>query len=259
VVDDPSRPVTQRIVRRAREAGARVVVISDLGGNRGTGADLTVDGSLRPGRPARRTDLNGPRFAVLNPDLAQAGECPVSRREPRVVIALGGGSHVRSLGTQLARRLAGRAPGVRVALASGFSGRGLRPTLPASCEWLEPGGLFTALRTAAVAVVAGGLTLYEACALGTPVVALAVTPAQRVATRAFARAGAAIDVSATVRAPALALAAEATLALLSDRDRAAALGHRGGRLVDGDGAARVARRIRKLLVQGPDARRPHAA
>ena len=44
-----------------------------------------------------------------------------------------------------------------------------------------------------VAVVAGGVTLYEACALGTPAVGLAVVPEQRRAIPAFARRGAVID------------------------------------------------------------------
>ena len=47
-----------------------------------------------------------------------------------------------------------------------------------------------------VAVVAGGVTLYEACAVGVPVVALAVVAAQRPAIADFAVRGAAIDAGA---------------------------------------------------------------
>src|SRR6185295_6033720 len=59
-----------------------------------------------------------------------------------------------------------------------------------------PNGLALELATATVAVVAGGITLYEAAALGTPVVAVAVTPEQRHTIRAFAHEGAVLDAGA---------------------------------------------------------------
>ena len=81
-------------------------------------------------------------------------------------------------------------PGSRAASACRRCRRG--------CRWIAaPTVSADALATASVAVVAGGVTLYEACALGTPAVALAVVPAQRLTTaRGLPRAGAAIDADA---------------------------------------------------------------
>jgi spore coat polysaccharide biosynthesis predicted glycosyltransferase SpsG len=124
---------------------------------------------------------------------------------------------------------------------------------------VAPAGLADALATAAVAVVAGGLTLYEACALGTPVVALAVVPAQQFAIRAAAAAGAVIDASAPTPAQAITRAADGVVRLLTHPGEAARQGARASRLVDGAGAARVARHLEALAASSPRRERRHVA
>jgi spore coat polysaccharide biosynthesis predicted glycosyltransferase SpsG len=156
------------------------------------------------------------------------------------VIALGGGSRVnlaRRIGLELRRRC----PGVHVVVAAGFGGAtGVSDGL----TWIGPRrSLAPVLAAAEVAIVAGGITLYEAAALGVPAVAVAIVPAQRATVNAFARAEAALAVTSQGRADAI--AAKAAL-LLRDRAHASALAGRARRLVDGRGTARVANVLRRL-------------
>jgi spore coat polysaccharide biosynthesis predicted glycosyltransferase SpsG len=117
---------------------------------------------------------------------------------------------------------------------------------------LAPRRFRAALEQATVAVVAGGTTLYEACALGTPVIAVPVVPGQATTVRRFVRAG--LAAGARPRSGAAvgsdrwgqAIAA-AALDLLADADRRAALSARGPRVIDGRGAQRVAQAIAGLV------------
>jgi spore coat polysaccharide biosynthesis predicted glycosyltransferase SpsG len=246
VIDDPSARHAAVWVRAARRHGIPVATIHDLGLGR-AGADVTIDGSLQLPRGIVPADLQGPEFAILDPDLAGWRERRPRREPNRVLIALGGGAHVRTLGPLLAARIRRAAPDARVDLAGGLlAPRGGSP-LPPGCRWLAtPEGLAPALATAAAAVVAGGVTLYEACALGTPVVTLAVVPAQRRTTHAFAAAGAAIDASGPVRGPALDRAAAGVSYLLSHPRAAARLSRRARHLVDAGGTRRVTRHLLAL-------------
>jgi UDP:flavonoid glycosyltransferase YjiC (YdhE family) len=172
------------------------------------------------------------------------------RPSGRVVIALGGGVHVRRSGAAIAAAVAAAVPGIRINLATGFALGGRQPSLPAGCRWVHaPNGLAALLASASVAVVAGGLTLYEACALGTPAVAVPVVPAQRAAIRAMASARAVVAVRGGGRDRTLSPSAVASsvAALLANPATAAELGRRARQLVDGGGATRAAARLRQLL------------
>jgi spore coat polysaccharide biosynthesis predicted glycosyltransferase SpsG len=109
-----------------------------------------------------------------------------------------------------------------------------------------PGGLADLLSSVSVAVVGGGVTLAEACALGTPTVAVPVVDAQRPAIAAAAAAGAAIPVFKRTPRAAASSAAELVCELIGNRRLALSLASRGSRLVDGGGAARVAALLREL-------------
>lgn len=246
VIDDPSARPAAVWVRAARRLGIPVATIHDLGLGR-AGADLTIDGSLELPRGIVPADLQGPEFAILDPDLALWRERRPLRQPNRVLVALGGGTHVRTVGPLLAARIRRAAPSARVDLAAGLLPRVGASPLPPGCRWLmTPDGLGPALATAAAAVVAGGVTLYEACAVGTPIVTLAVVPAQRRTTRALAQAGAGIDASGADRGPAIERAAAGVSHLLSHPRAAARLARRARQLVDGDGARRVTRHLLAL-------------
>jgi len=258
VVDDPSPREARSWVRAARRFGVPVATVHDLGLGCHEGA-FAVDGSIwRPaGTPA--ADLEGPAFAILDPSFSAWRERRLARQPADVVVALGGGAHVQTLGPMLAARIRRIAPDAHVSLAPGLLAHRTRP-LPPGCRWLlTPDNLAPALATAAAAVVAGGVTLYEACALGTPIVTLAAAPAQRPTTRAFARAGAVLDASLADRDAALDRAATLVTRLLARPREAARLGRRARRLVDGGGARRVARCLLGLVVAARGAEDRHVA
>ncbi len=246
VVDDPSPVEETRWVRRARRLRVPVVTIRDLEG-RDSESDLSIDGSVTA-RPARGADvLRGPRYAILDPAVNEARQAGRSARAGRVLIALGGGAHVYAMAACLVDAIADRIPGADIRVARGFSRRTLAPAL-AGASWVTaPGGLVAELSGAAVAVVAGGVTLYEACALGVPTVALAVTAGQRPAIRAMARHGAVVDGGGPscdqTTAARVASAVHDLMAPATARRQARA----AMRLVDGCGVFRVAGRLRPWL------------
>jgi spore coat polysaccharide biosynthesis predicted glycosyltransferase SpsG len=106
---------------------------------------------------------------------------------------------------------------------------------------------------ATVAILAGGVTLYEACAIGVPAIAVALSRHQHLTVRGIARAGAAIEaggaygryVVAGFSRPAAKIA-RLTERLLDDAAARRRIRAAGRRLVDGNGAFRVADRIRRL-------------
>jgi spore coat polysaccharide biosynthesis predicted glycosyltransferase SpsG len=252
IVDDPSPRQAERWLLAARRAGVAAATIHDLGVG-SLAADLVVDGSVTErGAPeaASAGSARGVRFAILDPSVVAARarrDDGATHRQRRVLIAFGGGSHVFAVAGALVAAIAGRCPGVEVRVAAGFCRRP-RPPLHGA-RWIERvHGLAVDLARSDVAVVAGGVTLYEACAIGVPSVAIAVTTEQRGTIAAFARQGAVVDAGAlsdgtrTIRE-----AAAAVADLLDDgtmrRGRAAV----ARRLVDGRGAARVATRIRSVV------------
>jgi spore coat polysaccharide biosynthesis predicted glycosyltransferase SpsG len=164
-----------------------------------------------------------------------------------VLIALGGGTHGRALAALVASAIARRVPDVRIRAAAGFAAHGRQPEL-ARGHWVEaPDGLAAELGSATVAVTAGGVTLFEACALGVPAVALPVAPAQSLTIAAVARAGAAIDAgSFPVDRTAVLRAADAVADLLMNRRCHRRMSDAGRRFVDGRGVFRAAERLRAL-------------
>jgi UDP-N-acetylglucosamine:LPS N-acetylglucosamine transferase len=127
--------------------------------------------------------------------------------------------------------------------------------LPAGVEGVTPARFRATLGRATVAIVAGGTTLYEACALGTPVVAVPVVAGQVATVRRFARAG--LAVAPWPRATGVGsdawgrASSAAALQLLADAPRRAALARRGRATFDGHGTTRVADAIVRLLETPP--------
>lgn len=255
VVDDPKFTEGRRWITRARRAGIPTVAVHDDGAVHR--ADVVVCGAL--GIPAPRTVstlLHGPRFYLLDGRIAgarllRAAATDVSR--PHIIIALGGGQHVVAVAQQLVDAIMARRPGADIVVAAGFSAR-KRPALRGASWLAARTGLTRALLDADVAIVAGGVTLYEACALGVPAVALAVVKEQRRAIRAFAREGAVLDAGlvpsrkgAGAHAGMSRAVAARVMQLLTNRVLRAGTSANARRLVDGRGAFRVAQSIRALL------------
>ena len=239
VIDDPVATDALRWMAAARRVGALVVTVHDLGlGARG--ADLVIDGSITRTAPrsSGRRALTGARFAVLDPRILRTPRPAVISR--RVLIALGGGPHA-DLAESIASAIVASDAYAEVRIAGGFMSKP-RPLHP-RIKWVRPRGLASQLAQAKVAIVGGGVSLYEAAAMGVPTVGVPVVKSQVPTVLAFARRGAALGVQ--FAAPVQTTASKA-LALLNDVDRRSELSRRSRALVDGQGALRAAAAVVQL-------------
>lgn len=244
VIDDPS-PIQARLwAQRARRHRVLCIGVQDAGAS-DCGADLIVDGGVSARVTGSRRRLEGSRYCLLDTGGVVTPKSGRGRR--RVLIALGGGGHVRRLARHLALAVGERCPSAEIVVASGFVGSSL-PTLPRG-RWITSAqGLSTELRTSSVAVVAGGQTLYEACSLGVPSVSVAVVGPQRRAIAACSAAGAVLDAGGPqMNAATAARVAHGVARLLADKKLRTRVSARARRLVDGRGADRVAERIARMV------------
>lgn len=257
VVDDPRQDEASFWVRKARRIGVPVASVHDLG-HAIVDSDLVIDGSITPVSSDLTTPaLRGPGFAILDPAIARVRAESRLPEFGRVLIALGGGIHVYPIASKLSRALVSRMPALDIHVATGFAPPRNLPSLTRGSWITSPDGLGTELAAASVAVVAGGMTLYEACALRVPVVALPVTSAQHATTRAFACRGAVVDGGWPLDDAAIERAADAVATLFEHTRVRQKLSTEASRLVDGDGVFRVADRLRQLANQRQEA--THAA
>ncbi len=247
VVDDPQESAVRPWLRAARRAGVLSASIHDLGLG-AVGADVMVDGTIgAPHLPAPTGRWHaGPAFAILPETISDLRRR--SRPRPdgpsRVLIALGGGPRPATL-WRVAAAVRRATPDARIHVAPGLQ--------PPSASWaarfrrldvglVAAGDFLERLAESDIAVLAGGVSLYEAAALGVPAVGVAVVPGQGPTVRAFGRAGWAVGGGSLGAADDRACRRVARLAaaLLGDagRRRSIAKATRAG--VDGRGAARVA-------------------
>jgi spore coat polysaccharide biosynthesis predicted glycosyltransferase SpsG len=244
IVDDPIENTARAWIAAARRADALVVTVHDLGiGCRES--DVVIDGSITRTKGGRRgsASLLGSRFAVLDPSLrTMARERRLAVHGRRVLIALGGGPRLR-LASAIADAVVAAEPNAEVRIAGGFV---VAPRPAASnVVWIGAArGLAAELRDASVAVVGGGVSLYEACALGVPTVAVPVVNAQVPTVRGFGRHGAAVAARFGESAETI---ANRAVALLHDSARQQSLSRKGPSLVDGRGAMRAAAAVLEFL------------
>jgi len=253
VVDDPVAADARRWIRCARRAGCRVVTVHDLGLGARDG-DLVVDGSIvRAARATRGRALRGPRFAILDPVFA-SGPRPAGRGgAPRVLIALGGGPRV-ALARAIAQGVRRGAPHAQIRIAGGFAATTAIGGGPVT--WTGPlNGLADELAQCDVAVVGGGVSVYEACACGVAAVAVPVVDSQRPTVRGVQARGVA---RGATRTPVAEHAAREVLDLLAQPLVRRRLAAHARRMFDGGGASRVAGAVRRL-VQSPVQNRAQAA
>ena len=255
VVDDPSLKHGRPWIARARRVGVPSVSVHDC--VPAHDADLVICGSVGVNEiRSAGTVLSGPQFYLLDRRIRTALRnrwMRTTEKPMSVLVALGGGQHIRRVAQPLVSAIRRYNPDVSIAVAAGFS-RGPRPILKGA-RWLSARtGLTQALVDCDVAIVAGGVTLYEACALGTPAVAIAVVPPQRRAIAEFASRGAVVDAGlvSAGRASDVAIerAAKDVAGLLGDERRRRITATRARRLVDGLGARRAAEHIRAMLDRG---------
>jgi spore coat polysaccharide biosynthesis predicted glycosyltransferase SpsG len=260
VIDDRVSGATLRWRRAARRLGLPIVSIHDLGLGVGD-ADLIVDGSVGatlPGYGRPRTGcaapamLLGPRFAILNPLTVAGHACARARAAaaaPDVLIALGGGPRRRA-GERIAAAILRRRPDTKVSVAGGFVASD-RPAAHVGMRWTPPSAFASSLRAATVAVVGGGVTLYEASALGVAPVAVAVVASQRPTVDAFVVRGAALNGgmldAGSAQPGGLGAIGSLVVGLLEDPAARRRLSRAARALVDARGAERVAGAVREML------------
>jgi len=259
VIADLRAPLDRGTVR-ALGCG-RTVVVVDNAGPGVADADLVVApfGAARDGRW-----LAGPAHMPLR----QARTATFSRLRcpgdlPVVLLSMGasdpGGltrGAVEALGAVTPRLRAHvianpRTP-VWAALPAALGRLGFPPARP-----VVPGAMAAHLAAADVAVLALGVTVYEALAAGVPSIVLSRTPADVAHAESLAASGAIVSLGVD---PTPAGIAAAVSALLRDPDLRREMGRAGRALVDGQGAARIVGRLLAVMAEreGSDARRLEA-
>jgi UDP-2,4-diacetamido-2,4,6-trideoxy-beta-L-altropyranose hydrolase len=251
VVDDPIAADARRWMRAARRAGALVVSIHDLGLGC-LDADLVIDGSItRNARARRGLTLAGPQYAVLDPAILDTVGSVLSDRpddhDPySVLVALGGGPRAE-LANDIAEAIVEANPQARVRIAGGFAG--ISREEAAQISWIGPSrNLHAEMARVSVAVVGGGVSLYEACAHGVAAVGVPVVAAQRPTVAAFVQRGVARGVMRG-RVTARSVAVECA-ELLTDEAMRRHIARMGRRLIDGRGAFRAAAAVSRLAHSG---------
>jgi spore coat polysaccharide biosynthesis protein SpsF len=208
-------------------------------------ADLVValTGEDGPGR------LVGPAYVPLR---ASAIRPRRRSRQPTVLVSLGAadpdGATLRVVD---AVAKVEPSPAIRVVanprapvwdlLATRLARLGLPPARP-----VTPGGLGAHLAAADVAILAVGVSVYEALAAGVPSVVLARSAGDVAHADALASQGALVSLGRTWRAGELVTTVGR---LLADRARRSAMAKAARALVDGRGAERVATRVVELVVE----------
>lgn len=243
-----------RYAERLRGAGARVAMVDDLPRLERYDVDLLLDqnpGALRQpyaGAPSRL--LLGPQFTLLRPGFAAArtGARPDGRR----ILVSAGASDVGGVTSRILEALAPRTE-LQVTAVIGAANPGGAAVRAAFADvphirFAENSLDMPALMTGAdLAIASTGIMLWELACLGVPTLVISSTPVQHAVARIAHECGAWqwLGDSAAMTSAEIGAALDA---LLADSARRAEMSRLGRIIVDGQGAARVAR---ALLTEAP--------
>ena len=224
--------------------------------------DILVNQSIEPddvpSGGAPRDRLVGPRYALLRSDFREARAGGGSNKDEGRLLLLCGLTDKRNLTERLFDAVDG-APGVRavdVVLGAANAHRERvqrrlrRAAVPAHLH-VDPSLLPGLMTPASLAVTTAGSTCWELACLGVPMVTVVAAANQEQVARTLLAAGAGgsagdVDDALDMRLQ------EQVVGLLADRARRWHMAARGRKLVDGHGAARVARAISaRSLSRGP--------
>lgn len=241
VIDDYALDETD--LRALRRQVPCTLVLDDTA-ERAVDARLLLNAAPSAGTLPYRTSsdcerLLGAGYALLRALFAGIAPRSVAPAVARVLVTFGGADPTRETEPAIAAvRAALPESAIDVVVGPHF---GRTPAAPAGVTLhVAPDDLSALMRTANLAVSAGGQTTYELAALGVPTVALCTADNQR------------INLAALAAVPTLVLTdrsalAEAVRALAADGPQRALLAERGRRLFDGRGADRVAARLIEAL------------
>ena len=186
--------------------------------------------------------LVGLTYACLRPGFWGLPERALSQQVRRTLVATGSGD-LEGAGRELAQAAREAVPEAEVALVQGPYAAGDPPDGVRAVE--NPPSLLAELHGSDLVLTAGGQTLLEAAATGTPAIALALVENQRSQAAALASAGGAILADSTESA------SRALAELAANFEQRAELARRSQALVDGFGALRVGFHVSRLA--GPSA------
>ena len=215
--------------------------------------DILVNPSMeRVGKPpgdAVRDALCGPRYAILRAGFREARAQGGPDRDRGSLLLLCGFTDEQNLTERLFDALDG-APGVQtVHVVLGAANahrehlrRHLRCSAVPAHLHVDPAQLADLMSRASLAVTAAGSTCWELACLGVPMVTVVAAANQIPVDRTLREAGASASAGA-VGDTREARLREAVTALMADDDRRCRMAACGRKLVDGYGAARVARAI----------------
>jgi spore coat polysaccharide biosynthesis predicted glycosyltransferase SpsG len=220
---------------RGRVQGSVVIAVDDL--QRDLDVDVVIDPSpgadAQPHHRARRV-LAGASYALVPVPPAEV----VSPGEPvRRILVTTGAADEAGVGAELAAVASAVAPESEVRLVVGPWGSTATPAGVVAVH--APTGLTCEMASASIVVTAGGVALLEACALGRPIIAVAVAENQRQAVQGLADANA-------VLAATVATSGDAVRRLVRDAGARLELGAAARAAIDGKGPARVVDVIEEL-------------
>ncbi len=234
-------------------AGFVLIVLDDLAGFE-ISADLVVNGSAHASTLRYRTRstttrlLLGPIYALLREPFWQASPRVSRPRVADVLVTMGGGNT-----GALALPVVAALDDVDVefdlavmqsALAPPLA---ITPTRHRARTLVDPLDVRSCLAQADLAVCAGGQTIYELAAVGTPAVAVQVSSNQAGSLAAMAASGVLRAVGALDDADVWQSMRRAVAELCERHDERQAMSAAGQRLVDGRGAVRVAEAVADLV------------
>jgi UDP-2,4-diacetamido-2,4,6-trideoxy-beta-L-altropyranose hydrolase len=241
-----------------RATGVPVLTFDNTGPGRLT-ADEVINFLVRDPDPAELAERGvslheGPEYATLLPEYEGVNRIPkrIAPHARQLLISVGGGD-AAGLSLKAVHALAALPdpPEATVVVGSAFPHADelarLVEVSPARVTVRRDlPSLLPELQRADMAVVAGGLTMHEALATGTPPLALCQEVwHQQFLAGWFAERGAMVDLGRGDIAEE-AVVASAIAALAADPERRAAMSRAGQALVDGAGTRRVAARMREL-------------
>jgi spore coat polysaccharide biosynthesis predicted glycosyltransferase SpsG len=241
-------------VRRVKNKGIPVVCFDDLAGGP-SDADLVINAiaGCWPSPPGGPQVLNGPKYAIVDPEILRLSKPRRDRRRSFQVGVTMGGSDTHGATVQLAGVLTQMADiGVTLFLGPHFlHDAELQAVLAGTDSRCEVRRAVPDLHRELVAMDAvicgGGQTLYELCGLGLPILAFANEPHEEQTIAYFERRRACVNIGS----------AGCTLDAAGLRDTLGRL-VRGGRetdrmrararsLVDGKGLSRIAAACRQVI------------
>lgn len=243
-------------LRPLRSIAGQVVAVDDSA-DRELPVDVVVNGGISAERlPYHRTPdtvyLLGPRFALLDPSYAEPLDRSWGSPVRRVLVCLGGGRSGDAI-LDVLRGLDAAVGECVVDVAAGPFSRDW-PELEAAARGTrlrvsihhDRFGLRDLMVTADIAVSGGGVTLCELAATGVPTVVLQMADNQAGNVEGFERAGAALVVRDGGQGTLAESLASAVGRLACDPALRVSIGARARRLVDGQGALRVAAALARL-------------